>query len=255
MKKVLCPIILFSIILFTGCKKTNNEISFGNCRMQQSSGSINKLDCFYDDQHNILKIRFIDLPSDTSWENYYYENGHVVYKIRLYKGTQGDTIHYIFNSGKYIEVDQYGHIHKYIYNNLGQLIKIERHEGSKVTDYSDYFYDMNGNCIKCTEYTEQNYSDSIYIPMIMTDFEFGAQKNPYSSIGLPPLNSMGSEVGQYLSPNNITKIRTHFITDSINFVFLYKYSSFNDNGYPLSFSITDTLNHVASIENIQYICP
>lgn len=223
--------------------------------MQQSSGALDKVYCFYNDSHKIVKMRFIDPPTDTGWENYYYENGHIAYMIRLYKGTQGDTIQYTYNSGKYIEVNEYGHILKYIYNDMDQLIKIERHEGSKVTDYSDYFYDMKGNCIKCIQYTEHNYSDSIYIQILITDFEFGDQQNPYSSIGLPPLNSMGSEIGQYLSPNNITKMRTNFITDSLKLVFVYHYSSFNESGYPLLFSITDSLNNLMSNENIEYVCP
>jgi hypothetical protein len=255
MKKVLCFVTLFAIILFYGCKKTNNETVTGNCRMQQSSGSLNKMYCFYAGNHTILKMQFIDPPSDTGWENYYYENGHIAYMVRLYKGTQGDTIYYTYNSGKYIEVDEYGYKLKYIYNGMNQLFKIERHEGSKVTDYSNYFYDVNGNCIRCNQYAEHNYSDSIYILTIVTDFEFGGQKNPYSSIGLPPLNSIGSEVGQYLSPNNITKIRTQFVTDSLKLVLVYHYSTFNDNGYPLLFSITDSLNNLMSNESIEYLCP
>ena len=125
MKKVLCLVSLFSIVFFSGCKKTTNgELSTGTCRMQESSGAFNKVYCFYDDNRKIVKMRFIDPPTDTEWENYYYENGHVAYMIRLYKGTKGDTIVYSYNSGKYVEVYEYGYTQKYIYNDMGQLIKI-----------------------------------------------------------------------------------------------------------------------------------
>jgi hypothetical protein len=251
MKKMIFLIVLLFTFCTYSCKKSTSEQSTGPCRLLQSSGSLNEVFCYYDDHHNISKMMFISPPNDTGWENYYYNNGHVVYMIRLYKGTKGDTIFYTFNSGKYTEVNQYGYMQKYYYDNSGLLIKIERYDSTKVTDYSDFIYDSRGNCIKCTEYTR---TDSAFEWSAIEEFEFGNSRNPYSSIGLPPLNSMTGVVGQYLSPNNITKWRYQYPQTS-KLVLVYKYSSFNNNGYPVSFSIGDSLNHVLSNETIEYVCP
>jgi hypothetical protein len=251
MKQILFYVSLFTVVFLFGCKKSNNETSSGNCRMQQSAGSMNNVYCFYNENSRISKMRFISPPSDTSWENYFYENDHVAYMIRLYKGTQGDTISYTYKSGKYTEVNQYGFTLKYVYDNFNRLIKIERHEDSVVSSYSDYLYDSMGNCTKCSQYS---WTGTSYIWDQLTDFEFGNNKNPYSSIGLPPLNSMGPEIGMYNSPNNITKMRTQY-PQTGKLVFVYTYSIFNANRYPLTFSIGDSLNHIMSNETMEYVCP
>ena len=253
MKKTFCFVILISIFYFSACKKTNNGSTGGlNCRMLQSFSSIQNRFFYYDDNRNIIKVLFVDAAADTEQDNYYYVNGHVAYMIRLYRGTLGDTISYTYNSGKYVEVDQYGGKLKYIYNNSGQIVKIENYEGSKLSDYSDYSYDIHGNCTRCTDYT---WSDSTYFPYTITDFEFGDQKNQYPSMGLPPLNSMGAITAWFFGPNNITRMRTQSIGQSYKFVLVYHYSSFNENGYPLEISTTDSLNNIFTIENIQYVCP
>jgi hypothetical protein len=254
MKNIFIFLPLISLVFFfSACKKTNTDSPSGlNCRMLELTGPLYESHCFYDDHHKIVKMRFIDSPADTSWENYYYENGHVVYMIRLFQGTSGDTIYYTYNSGKYVEVNEYGFKLKFIYNDSGQLIKVERYEGSKVTDYSDYEYNQGGNCIRCIDYT---WSGSEFAQEQITDLEFGNQKNPYSSIGLPPLNSTGWPTAMYLSPNNITKYRIQYTSQLMKLVLVYHYSSYNENGYPLAYSITDSLNHMISNENIQYICP
>jgi len=253
MKKISYFVILISIFFFSACKKTTKESSGGlTCRMLQSSNSIQNRFFFYDDNRNIIKVLFVDAAADTEQDNYYYVNGHVAYMIRLYQGTLGDTISYTYNSGKYVEVNQYGFKLKYLYNGAGQIVKIENYEGSKLSDYSDYSYDIHGNCTRCIDYS---WSDSTYFPYKITDFEFGDQKNQYPSIGLPPLNSMGAMTAWFFSPNNITRMRMQSLGQSNKVVFVYHYSSFNENGYPLEISTTDSLNNVFTIEYIQYICP
>ena len=253
MKKIFISVTLILLVFFSACKKTNKEVSSGqNCRMLQSTSAIHNIFFYYDDHRNIIKALFVESNADTEQDNYYYDNGHVAYMIRLYKGTLGDTISYIYTFGRYIEVDQYGVKLKYIYNDPGQIIRIERYEGNKVTDYSDYSYDKNGNCTRCIDYS---WTDSTYMPYTITDFEFGDQRNQNTSTGFPPLNSMGATTAEYFGPNNITRMRIQSIGQSYKFVFVYHYSSFNENGYPLVVSTTDSLNNVFNIENIQYVCP
>lgn len=239
------------VALSFSCSKSNSDQLSISCRMLNSSGSLNKLFCTYDDDHNILKMMYISPPNDTSCENYHYTNGHVAYMIRIYQGTLGDTIFYTYDSGKYVEVYQYGNKQKYYYDNSGLLVKIERYDGASISTSSDLTYDSRGNCIRFIKYFKSG-GGSIWEEI--ADFEYGDKRNPYSSIGLPPLNSIGPEVGQYLSPNNLIKMRIQFPQTSKQ-VFVYQYSVFNENGYPTSFSMGDSLNHIISNETIEYICP
>lgn len=234
------------------CSKTTNPdpISSG-CRMDNSSGTLNELFCTYDEYHNIIKVMYISPPNDTSWENYHYSGDHVAFLVRIYQGTLGDTIFYTYNSGKYVEVFQYGNKQKYYYDNSGLLVKIERYDGASVKTSADLFYDSRGNCIRFVKYFISG-SSSIWEQIV--DFEYGEKKSQYSSIGLPPLNSIGPEVGQYLSRNNLTRMRIQFPQGSKH-VFVYQYNAFNDNGYPTSFSMGDSLNHIISNETIEYFCP
>lgn len=253
MKKIFISVTLILLVFFSACKKTNKESSSEqNCRMSQSTSSIQNIFFYYDDNRNIIKALFVEANADTEQDNYYYDNGHVAYMIRLYKGTLGDTISYTYNSGKYVEVDQYGVKLKYNYNDSGQIIRIERYEANKVTDYSNYSYDKNGNCKRCIDYS---WTDSTYIPYTITDFEFGDQRNQHTSIGFPPLNSMGATTAEFFDPNNITRMRIQSIGQPYKSVLVYHYSTFNENGYPLVVSTTDSLNNIFTIENIQYICP
>lgn len=233
------------------CSKSSSEQITGSCRMLSSSGSLNKAFYTYDENHKILYAMYIDPPNDTSWEKYHYIDGHVTFMIRIYRGTLGDTIFYTYDSGKYVEVYQHGNKQKYYYDNSGLLVKIERYDGASITTSSDLIYDSRGNCIRYIKYYK---SGSTSTWEEIADFEYGDKRSPYSSIGLPPLNSIGPEVGQYLSPNNLTKMRIQF-PQTNKHVFVYQYNAFNENGYPTSFSMGDSLNHIISNESIEYICP
>jgi hypothetical protein len=247
-----CVIVMLLIgIVISGCKKTTETTPAGDCRMVRSSGTMNGMVCFYDDNHRISKMMYVSSPNDTSWENYYYDNGHVAYMVRLYKGTLGDTIYYTYDAGKYTRVDQYGFMQKYLYDNAGRLVRIERYDSTVVESYTDYIYDSRGNCIKCVRYYM---SGSNPVEEERVEFEFGSNRNPYSSIGLPPLNSMGPEIGQYLSPDNITRIRMKY-PQTVSLVLVYTYGAFNNNGYPLNFTIGDSLSHLMSNEVMEYECP
>jgi hypothetical protein len=156
-----------------------------------------------------------------------------------------------FDAGKYIEVKINGSTaEKFIYNNSDQLIKIEEYEDSKVSHFSDFLYDSNGNCIISTHY---NLTGSNYILEQIVEFEYGNYKNPYYSLGLPPLFSEGWLFGIFMSYNNITKIRDQI--EEYHGTWFYHYSSFNENGYPLTVTMTDSLNNLIGTENIEYICP
>ena len=252
-KYILAVVALLSLFMVVACKKTNTAPPATSCRMMtQISAYSGNTQCYYDDYQRILKLRYVTQPADTSWDIYHYDNGHVDYLVRLYKGTDGDTIYYTFTSGRYVEVTQYASRLVYLYNTSGKLVKIEHYEGSKITDYSAYLYNLLGNCILCTQFALY---DTTYLPIQVTDLEFGDLRNPYSSMGLPPLNSHGPEIGVYLSPNNITKIRTQFTGQPAKMVFLYHYTASNENGYPTTYSITDSLNYPILENNISYICP
>jgi hypothetical protein len=241
------------IILFAySCKKSSdNSTGSGNCRMVKSTGSLSISIYFYDESKRFQKMMHVDAPNDTSWEDYYYQNDHVIYMIRIYPGTFGDTIFYTYNNGKYTEVDQYGFKQKYYYDNSNQLKKIEKYSNSNMVSYATFTFSPEGDCLQYLKYVV-NGSNSILDETV--DMEYGTFRNPYSSLGLPPLNSMGPEVGLYLSKHNLTRMRTHF-SDQNTSVLVYTYTSFNDNGYPPSFSIGDSLNHIISVENIEYNCP
>lgn len=252
-KYILAGVAILTLFLVPACKKTNTAPPAVSCRMmQQTSAYSGNTLCYYDDHQRILKFRYVTQPADTSWEIYHYDNGHVDYMVRLFKGTDGDTIYYTFSSGRYVEVTQYGSTLVYLYNTSGKLVKIEQHEGSVITDYSVYRYNTLGNCFQCVQYALY---DTTYLPIQVTDLEFGNLRNPYSSMGLPPLNSHGPEIGLYLSPNNITKMRTQDTGQVAKMVFLYHYTSSNENGYPTAYSITDSLSNPISENNISYICP
>lgn len=232
-------------------KSTNPDPITSGCRMNNSSGTLYELFCTYDENHNIIKMMYISPTNDTSCENYHYSGDHVAYMVRIFPGTLGDTIFYTYNSGKYVEVFQYGNKQKYYYDNSGLLVKIERYDGDSIKTSADLSYDSRGNCIRFVKYFISQ-SSSVWEEIV--DFEYGEKKSQYSSIGLPPLNSIGPEVGQYLSPNNLIKMRIQFPQASKH-VIVYQYNEFNDNGYPTSFSMGDSLNHIISNETIEYFCP
>jgi hypothetical protein len=88
MKRAAYFTFLISILFITACQKSNDDPVLGSCRMLQSSGflcSPDKCLCYYDENHKIIKMEYIG-SNDTSWDNYYYENGHVVY-MNSYFGT------------------------------------------------------------------------------------------------------------------------------------------------------------------------
>lgn len=238
---------LFSL----SCSKSESDQISTSYRMLNSSGTLNKLFCAYDENHNVLNMMYISPPNDTSWEVYHYTDGHVAYMVRKYQGTLGDTITYIFSSGKYVEVIQYGNRQKYYYDDSGLLVKIERYDGSSIITSAELLYDSRRNCNKFIKYQVSG-STSTWEEIV--DFEFGEKRSPYSSIGLPPLNSIGPEVGLYLSPNNLIKMRIQY-PQATKLVFVYQYNAFNDQGYPTSFSMGDSLNHIISNETMNYICP
>jgi hypothetical protein len=217
-----------------------------------SSFALMQSNYYYDENDRISKIRFISSPADTSWENYYYENGHVIYLIRLYKGTAGDTITYTYDSGRYTECFSYGKTLKYIYDGQNRLIKIEAWKDLKLDDYAEYQYDVNGNCSRYTGYTRSGTGFELSREVSL---EFGTNKNFYYSIGMPPLNSMNETIPMTISPNNFTKITTIYPSSAYSLVLLYNYSQFNDRGYPTNYSITDSLNHVLEVGSMEYVCP
>lgn len=253
MNKLSALLLLISVMGILGCTKTSDGTHPEyNCRMTQLSGSMGKFIYYYDENRNILKVLNISPPADTGWENYHYENGHVVYMIRIYQGTLGDTINYTYDSGRYVEVNEYGYKLKYYYDEKSQLVKIEQVENSIVTNYTDYQYDNKGNCTRCLEYYR---SGSAFEMDQVTDFEFGTQKNPFFSIGKPPLNGDDMTVGMYLSRNNITKYRVQYISQSMKLAFVYHYSIYTGNGYPLQYALTDSLNNLISSDTLSYACP
>lgn len=256
MKRILFPVVLIVFCFVVSCKKNNdNSTGYtpGNCRMTEESSGIVHATYFYDQDNRIIKKRYISSPHDTSWENYTYENGHVIYMIRLFKGTKGDTIVYIYKDDKYVEVDQYGSVLKYLYNTSGQLVRIESYTNSKMTDYSEFDYDQNSNCIRCTEYYK---SDSAFYQSTITELEYGDRKNIYYSLGCPPSNSEHGTTAQFLSPNNIVKYRNRFLSNHMTITWIYNYTSFNEHGYPLTFTMNDTItNSILNMETISYVCP
>jgi hypothetical protein len=215
--------------------------------------SSSNFSCNYNDDNTISTVMFVPSPGDTAWDHYYYENGHVSYMIRLMQGAKADTATYFWSGGKYTEGHQYGSVYKYSYDNGGNLIKLSINTDPQHNDYCDFTYDDKGNCIAFNKYY---YSDSSYFLAESTVLEYGDHKNPYSSIGLPPPNSMSYVTGQYRSNNNIIKITDHIIGNPVmTFVFVYSYSTFNDNGYPLYVTTSDTLGHPLSYETLNYKCP
>jgi hypothetical protein len=255
MKNQLRLIILVAAVFFFSCKKNNTDTTdpiSGNCRMVKLSDSLGRINFYYDANNRISQIMSMSSPVDTSWENYYYENGHVVFMIRLYRGTHGDTIKYTYESGKYTECLSYGSTLKYFYNGLNQLIKIESWKDLKMDEYAEYQYDMNGNCIKCTSYTKNGTAYELNHEATLV---FGTGKNFYYSIGMPPLNSMNETIPMTVSPNNFTKITSKYPPSAYSLVLLYNYSGFNDQGYPTNFSMSDSLQHIFDAGTIEYVCP
>jgi len=252
MKKRIFFICLAIASLTFSCKKSTSEQSSGSCRELRSTSSMTDDFFYYDASGNISKIMFINLPSDTSWQNYYYKNGHLVYMIRLYKGTKGDTVFYTYNSGNYVEVNESGFMLKYYYDQSNLLAKIERYDSGKLTAYSDYYFDPRGNCRNCDQYERTGSGFGFK----QIDFiEYGDFKNPDHSIGLPPLNDYSALTGEYLSPNNVVKW-TMITSYSDSIVMYYHYKSFNNNGYPLSYKVGDsTGNQIISNETLEYLCP
>jgi YD repeat-containing protein len=252
MNKIFLITALISALFFSACKKSNNtSTGLQKCRMLQSLSATDNEYFFYDNNSNLVKALYIS-GSDTEQDNYHYENGHVAYYIRLFKGTLGDTIKYTYESGRYTWVDEYGFRIKYTYNSAGQIIKIEDINGVQHLNYSEYAYNLQGNCIRCTDYS---WSGSAYMATAITDFEFGDQKNQFQTMGYPPQNGGGQTTAWFFSPNNITKIRIHNLDDPFKVVILYQYNSFNENGYPLQILLSDTLGHNLSTQNLQYLCP
>jgi hypothetical protein len=256
MKKLNFILLVLIIIVMFSCKKSDNQSSSQsseNCKLLKSLSSYTNYTCYYNEDNTISKSMFVASPGDTVWDYYYYESGHVNYMIRLMQGEQADTATYVYSAGKYTEVHQYGSVYKFSYDSRGNMIKLSIDTGTQYYDYCDFNYDAKGNCIKFSKYY---WSGTAYFLAEITEFEYGTNKNPYYSIGLPPLNSMNYVTGQYQSLNNITKIKDHIYDYTVmNFVYVYNYSSFNENAYPLNVTTSDSLGHPLSYENLSYKCP
>jgi hypothetical protein len=251
MKKIIFIILMLVLHVFYSCKKSATENNVQSCRMVSSIGNMQNSFYYYNENKSISKIMFINPPDDTSWQNYYYENGHVSYMIRLYKGTLGDTILYTYNSGKYTEINEYGFTLKYYYDNSGYLSKIEKYENHNLSGYSKYTFNSNGDCIKFLQYYVNGANTQLDG---IVDFEYGNTRSPYSSTGMPPINSQEPSVGQYLSTHMLIKMRYTWPGQE-KIVLLYTSGTLNNNGYPKSITISDSLINVISTNNFEYSCP
>jgi hypothetical protein len=248
-------IILIVTVLFFSCSKddsSNNDPSPGTCRMIRLYDSLGETDFFYDADNRISRIRSIYSPSDSSWENYYYDNGHVSHVIISYKGFPGDTIYCTYESGKYTECFSYGDTLKYKYDASNHLTRIESWRDLKMDGYTDYQYDSRGNC---TAYQRYSRYGTGYGLSQEGSLEFGTNKNFYYSIGIPPLNSLNEAIPMTVSPNNFIKVTTKFPSSVNSIVVLYTYSGFNDHGYPTNFSMSDSSHHMYDFGTIDYVCP
>lgn len=255
MKKATGVLLLIAAMSYFSCSKDSSDPEnnpSGNCRMIRMVNSLGVFDLSYDQNNMITSLRTVTPEGDSSWENYYYENGHVVYMIRIYRGTAGDTIRYTYESGIYTQCESYGTTLKYFYDGSGNIIKMEEWKNQAMEDYSEYVYDGNGNCVSFSMMTK---TDSGYSVYQQGTLEFGTKKNMYISIGIPPLNSAGETIALTRSRNNMTKVSISYMNYPISYAINYSYSNFNEQGFPLDFTLSASDSTILDSGTIQYACP